>query len=149
MNMLLRLKLPDSLNRLELYTDGNDDYEYVLKDILPESWIDYGQLIKIRKKGRVVKKVKRVVYGNPCLTAIETTNMENFNGICRERIGRLVRKSKCFSKNNIQLENALSLFQFYWNFMNEFKRKTSPGMMEEMTDHIWSWDEFLTFNFAV
>ena len=125
------------------------NYEYVLKEILPESWIDYGQIIKIRKRGRVVKKIKRIVYGNPYMAAIETTNMENFNGICRERIGRLVRKSKCFSKKKMQLDKSLSLFQFYWDFMNQFKRKTSPAIMEELTDHIWSWDEFLTFNSAV
>lgn len=147
--LLLRLKLPDSNNKLELFTDGNSDYEYVLKELLPEWWINYGQLLKIREKGRVVRKEKRIVFGNPELSSIETTNVENFNGICRERIGRVVRKSKCFSKKNSRLERSMSLFQFYWDFMNEFKRNTSPAMMEELSDHIWSWDEFLMFNYAV
>ncbi|MDR0372392.1 MAG: IS1 family transposase, partial [Nitrososphaerota archaeon] len=59
--------------------------------------IDYGQLIKIKKKGRVVGKKKLVVYGEPFLEDIETTEVENFNSILRERLGRLVRESKCFS----------------------------------------------------
>ena len=59
---------------------------------------EYGQLVKIRENGRVVRKEKRIIYGNPDLGDIETTNVENYNGILRERIGRLVRKTKCFSK---------------------------------------------------
>nr|QNO47708.1 hypothetical protein LDJELIEA_00006 [Methanosarcinales archaeon ANME-2c ERB4] len=35
----------------------------------------------------------------------------------RERIGRLVRKTQCFSKRRRMLECSLQLFQFYWNFM--------------------------------
>jgi IS1 family transposase len=29
---------------------------------------------------------------------VETTDVENFNGILRERLGRLVRRTKCFAK---------------------------------------------------
>jgi IS1 family transposase len=48
----------------------------------------------------VVGKKKRVVYGEPSLGDIETMDVENFNGILRERLGRLVRESKCFSNLN-------------------------------------------------
>ncbi len=47
-----RMKLPDPKNKIEIYTDVNDDYSYVLKDYY--SNMNYGQLIKIRKNGRVV-----------------------------------------------------------------------------------------------
>ena len=83
-----------------------------------------------------------MIYGDPKPEDIETTNIENFNGILRERIGRLVRKTKCFSKYKLRLECAIELFQFYWNFINELKRNTSPAMIEELTDHRWSWYEF-------
>jgi len=40
----------------------------------------------------------RVNTGNPCYGEIETTDIENMNSIFRERLGRLVRKTKCYSK---------------------------------------------------
>ena len=37
---------------------------------------------------------------------------------CVERLGRLVRESKCFSKVKRRLVCAVELFRFYWNFVN-------------------------------
>ena len=71
-----------------------------------------------------------MVYGESVLGEIETTDVENFNGILRERVGRLVRKTKCFAKTKRRLVCAVGLFQFYWNFINEFERPVSPARME-------------------
>ncbi len=60
--------------------------------------MDYGQLIKIREGGKVIDKIHKIVYGSPTVEDIETTDIENFNGILRERVSRLVRKTKCHSK---------------------------------------------------
>ncbi|MEM4091148.1 MAG: hypothetical protein QXQ46_10510, partial [Thermoplasmatales archaeon] len=98
----------------------NDDYTYILKDYY--SNINYGQIVKIRENGRLIRKEKRIIYGKPDLEVIETTDIENFNGINRERLGRLVRKTKCYSKLKWRLICAITLFQFYWNFINEFQR---------------------------
>jgi len=57
------LKVPSLQCPLEVFTDGNDDYTYVLPLCFQLGLIDYGQLIKIRKNGRVVDKKKLVVYG--------------------------------------------------------------------------------------
>ena len=62
-----RTELPFPDNKIEIFTDGNDDYTYVLKEYYADTCINYGQLIKIREKGRVVDKEKRVIYGNPDL----------------------------------------------------------------------------------
>jgi hypothetical protein len=140
-----RTTLPFPDYKIKIFSDGNDDYTYVLPDFYADTCMDYGQLIRIREKGRVVDKEKRIIYGNPDLGDIETTDVENFNGILRERIGRLVRKSKCFSKYKRRLECAIHLFQFYWNFMNNFKRGTSPAMLEGLADHVWSWHEFFYY----
>ncbi|MDR0372938.1 MAG: hypothetical protein LBI79_05205, partial [Nitrososphaerota archaeon] len=99
-------------------------------------------MIKIKEKGRVVGKEKLVVYGEPSLGDIETAEVENFNGILRERLGRLVRASKCFSKVKRRLVCSVELFKFYWNFINEFKCGFSPAKLEGLTDHLWSWHEF-------
>ena len=137
-----RVEKPDANNRIEIYTDGNDDYTYILPLYFDISFVDYGQLVKIKKNGKLIKKEKRVIYGNLDLEAIETTDIENSNGIFRERLGRLVRKTKCFSKKKSKLHNAIDLFQFYWNFINNFQRKGSPAMLEGIADHIWTWHEF-------
>lgn len=144
-----RTKTPSTDNKLEIFTDGNDDYKYALADFYPVECIDYGQLVKIREKGKVVDKEKQIIYGNPDPSDIETTDIENFNGIARERIGRVVRKSKCFSKCRKRLECAVELFQLYWDFINEFERDISPAMLEGIMDHVWSWHEFFMYHFAV
>ena len=79
--LFLRTALPGPDNKIEIFTDGNNDYTYVLQDYYIDTCINYGQLIKIREKGRVVDKEKRVIYGSPDLGDIETTDVENFNGI--------------------------------------------------------------------
>ena len=140
-----RTELPFPETKIEIFTDGNDDYTHILQDYYADTCINYGQIIKIREKGRVIDKKKRTIYGDPDHDDIETTDVENFNGILRERIGRMVRKTKCFSKRKQRLEGSIELFQFYWNFINEFKKGISPAMLEGLTDHPWNWHEFFYF----
>ncbi len=89
--------------KIQFFSDGNDDYEYILPKYYAGTCIDYGQVIKIRENGKVVDKRKWIVFGSPEMKDIETTNVENFNSILRERIGRLVRKTKCYSKKKSRL----------------------------------------------
>ena len=144
MNQLYeRITLPYPDEKLVIYSDGNDQYEKALNDLYAPPCVNYGQIVKIRKKGKVVEKLKRAVIGSPDLSDIETTDIENSNGIFRERVGRLVRKTKCFSKLKCRLEEALAVFQFYWNFMNEMDGKSTPGMTEGLIDQKITWDMFL------
>ncbi len=96
----------------------------------------------------MVDKIKTKVYGNPLIEDIETTDIENMNSIFRERTGRLVRKTKCHSKKKSKLENAVELFQFYWNFMDKLPKSGTPAMIESLTDHQWSWDDFFYFKLS-
>ncbi len=41
-----------------IFSDGNDDYEYILPEYYTDTCIDYGQVIKIRENGKVVDKIK-------------------------------------------------------------------------------------------
>lgn len=138
-----RIQPPTHDDRLEIFSDGNDDYTFVLQDFFRKDCIDYGQLIKVRENGRVVDKIRRIVFGNPKTTDIETTDVENFNGIIRERIGRFVRKTKCYGKKFSRVENALSVFQFYWNFMKPIREKLTPAILEHQATKIWTWGNFL------
>ena len=105
-----------------------EDYTSTIQEYYAETCVDYGQLIKIREGGKVVDKIKKVIYGTPCIDEIETTDIENMNGICRERLGRFVRKTKCFSKKKTRLINAFELFHFYWNFMDKLTKTETPAM---------------------
>jgi len=67
------------------------------------------------------------------------------NGIFRERMGRLVRKTKCHSKKKPELVNAVELFQFYWNFMDRLPKRGTPELIEDLTDYLWSWGYFFIF----
>jgi len=137
-----RVELPFPDSKLEIYSDGNNQYEVCLNDLYASPCVNYGQIIKIRKHGKIVDKTKRIVIGSPNLDEIETTDIENSNGIFRERVGRLVRKTKCFSKLKSRLEASLAIFQFYWNFMNEMNGKMTQGMMEGLIDRKISWEIF-------
>lgn len=132
--------------KVEFFSDGNDDYLYVLPRHFEH--VNYSQLVKIREKGRVVGKIKRGMIGEPCLENTETTNIENFNSILRERIGRLVRKTKCYSKILRMLDCALEVFQFYWNMIKPIRGKT-PAMKEGLTEKAWTWNDLLTFHYAL
>ena len=138
-----RIQLPTFSNRLDIFSDGNDDYTFIMPEFFRKDCINYGQLIKIREGGRVVDKIKRVVFGTPELKTIETTDVENFNGIIRERVGRFVRRTKCYAKKISRLSNALSVFQFYWNFMKPIKEKMTPAILEGQATKVWTWGNFL------
>ena len=148
-SVFIRTKLPTTDNKIEIYSDGNDDYTAVLGEYYSENCLIYGQVIKIREGGKVVEKIKKPIYGNPDTKQIETTDVENYNSILRERLGRLVRKTKCISKKKSALNYALGFFQFHWNWMDPLPCKKTPSMIENLSDHIWSWNEFLFYRFAV
>lgn len=140
----MRIELPFPNNKIQIFSDGNDDYVYTLPEYYANTCIDYGQIIKIREGGKVVDKIKRIIFGNPVVGDIETTNIENFNSILRERVGRLVRKTKCYSKKKSRLMNAAEIIQFYWNFMDWLPKSCTLVMIENLTNHQWKWEEFLS-----
>lgn len=135
---------PFQQEKITVLSDGNDDYTYALPSFFPLKNINYGQLIKIRNSsGRLLGKNRKIIYGEIGEDEIDTVNVENFNGILRERVGRLVRKTKCFSKRKRRLICAVTLFQFYWNFMSEFRRESTPAMIEGLSNRVWQWNDFL------
>ena len=101
-----RVQLPFPDMKIQIFSDGNDDYTSTIPEYYEGTCVDYGQVIKIREGGKIVDKIKKVIYGTPNIEEIETTDIENMNSICRERLGRFVRKTKCFSKKKPRLVNA-------------------------------------------
>lgn len=131
---------------IEFYSDtAKGMYTKLLPQFFPRRRIRYGQLMKLYSGTRLSGKLKKSVFGNVPLDQIDTTNIENMHGIIRERIGRLVRKTKTFSKSKARLRNSLELFRFYWNFMKPIKDGLTPASRERLLFRTIKWGEFFRF----
>jgi len=143
--MKARIRTPTPDEHLVVYSDGKDSYQTVFPQYFEKTLMDYGKLIKIREKGRVVDKIREVVFGQPFINCVHTNNVENHNGILRGHVSYLVRRTKCIAKKIRSLENALHFFQFYWNFIHTFANKTTPAIIEGRSNKIWTWGDFLHY----
>ena len=137
------VSLPTYKNKLEIYSDGNDDYTSVLQEYFHKDSLCYGQKVKSKDGVKIIPAIRRKVLGNPPHYDIDTNTNESFNSILRERLSRLVRKTKDHSKKKFALDNALFLFQFHWNFMDEIRKKLTPAMLEKQATKVWTWGNFL------
>jgi len=133
----------------------------------PAATWNYATVHKTRNKGRVVKIDFRVVFGavatvmgalklSKVSNKINTAFVERQNGTDRNRDGRKVRKTYCFSED-WDIHDAVTYFTMYtYNFCwpvrtlrqrdpdNRWLPQT-PAMAAGLTDHVWSLREWLTF----
>ena len=137
------VKQPTYKHKLEIYSDGNDDYKTVLPEYYNKDSLCYGQKVKSKDGKKIIPAIRRKVYGNPEYYDIDTNTNECFNSILREHLSRLVRKTKCHTKETYALNNALFIFQFYWNFIHETKKNVTPAILEKQSTKVWTWGNFL------
>lgn len=138
-------------------SDGNDQYIGAILKNFDRDTINYGQIIKERENGKVVGKIRRVIFGEMDNAEIDTTYIERYNLTMRHGISRLVRKSLCFSKCKEMLDNHTNVYECYNNLIRVNSALTiktkkgekdigrTPCMVEGITDHMWTWEELLTF----
>lgn len=118
------------------------------------------QLIKTRKGRRVVSVRVRHCFG-PEPSSPHTVHVERRNGVLRDRLNCLSRKTHGFAKRSRTWDGAVSLSIFEGNWMLPHSalrvkkdglpggrryEKRSPAMAIGLTDHVWSLAEFLTFS---
>lgn len=116
------------------------------------------QVVKTRKQNRIVKVEVRHCFG-PEPRCPYTVRVERHNGVLRDRLGCLTRKTHAFAKQNETWDAlvGLSLFEHNWLRPHVALRveavdlpkgwmyqKRSPAMAIGLTDHVWGWSEFLT-----
>jgi len=134
---------------------------------IPPPGLPYATVHKTREKGRVTKIDSRVIFGTVATvmaalalstvsTAINTAFVERHNGTDRNRNGRKVRKTYCFSKD-WQVHEAVTYFTMYsYNFCWPVRtlrvqaadgtwQQQTPAMTAGLTDHVWSLGEWLTY----
>lgn len=126
---------------LRIYSDGNNQYTKALKEYFRPDSIIYGQVIKHKLNGRLIWRTKQAVFRNPEYQDIDTNVIENYNGVLRERISRLVRRSKGYSKRRDRFEGQLDIYQAYNNLIKLNNGKT-PLILEGKTSKIWCWEDF-------
>jgi IS1 family transposase len=135
--------------------------------LVPPAKMNYATVHKIREKSRVVAISYRVIFGtdesveaalqkSKASRAINTAFVERHNGTDRNRNGRKVRKTYCFSKD-WEIHEAVTYFtMFSYNFcwpVRTLRKKDAagqwqprtPAMVAGLTDHVWPLHEWLSF----
>ena len=116
------------------------------------------QAVKRRHKGRVIGVEVRVIMGQR-VKCPYPVHQERMNGVLRDRLACLTRKTHAFAKCTETWDAMVILCLFEHNWLRghpalkeevrglangwKYLRK-SPAQACGLTDHIWSWEEFLT-----
>lgn len=135
----------------------------------PPSELRYAQVVKHRRKGRVVsistkvifgkqQEVKRLLEASSVSKSVNISFIERNNLTLRQHSRRLGRKTNGFSKEISKLEAQLYLALGYYHFVKEhlglrqeFKNNSkkwiqrTPAMAAGITDHIWRTRELLIY----
>jgi hypothetical protein len=112
---------------------------------------------KHRKGRRLVRVEVRTTIGEP-VTQPYLVHIERLNGVQRDRLGCLTRTTHAFAMDIALWDALFSLVLFDHNWLRphvalrmplsppvdgrRYERR-SPAMAAGLTDHIWSWNEFL------
>lgn len=111
-----RMNLPTPNEKISIYSDGNVQYTICIPELYCEPCINYGQLVKVKKKNSLVCVIREKVLGNPHVSSISTSVVEGYNNKIRQRLSRFGRKTASFSKKTQGFIAALNIFQFVHNF---------------------------------
>jgi len=127
--------------------------------LVPTAGVGLTQAVKRRCRGRVVGVAVRCVLGSP-IECPYVVHGERLKGVLRDRLNGLTRKTHAFAKRVCLWDAAVVLCVFERNWLRSHRclreraedcssgrryRRRSPAMAIGLTDHIWSWEEFLTY----
>lgn len=116
------------------------------------------QVIKTREGRRIVDVRVRHCFG-PKPSRTHTVRIERRNGVLRDRLNCLTRKTHGFAKREATWDAAVTLSLFEENWMRPHRAlrikqagladgrrylQRSPAMALGLTDRLWTWTEFLT-----
>ena len=121
----------------------------------------YAQVVKVRNTaGQVVEVSRRVVFGGPRRfgkqlrqrqlgTTIQTAFMERWYGTLRGLVAPLRRRTRCLSWSRARHRGTVWLVVSLYNFVMPHKSlrhgrtPRTPAMAIGLTDHIWSYGEYV------
>ena len=117
------------------------------------------QAVKRRHQGRMVRVEVRQVLGE-AVDCPYPVHEERLNGMLRDRLNALTRKTHAFAKTVETWDARVILCWFEHNGLRPHRalreaqeglpegrrdRPRTPAMAIGWTDPIWTWEEFLTF----
>lgn len=121
----------------------------------------YAQVVKVRDKaGHVVEVSRRVVFGGPRRfgkqlrlrqlgETIQTAFMERWYGTLRGLVAPLRRRTRCLSWSHTRHRGKVWLVVSLYNFvmphksLRQGRTLRTPAMAIGLTDHIWSYREYI------
>jgi hypothetical protein len=121
----------------------------------------YAQVVKVRNTaGQVVELSRRVVFGGPrrfgkqlCLRrlgeTIRTAFMERRYGTLRGLVAPLRRRTRCLSWCRARHRGKVWLLVSLYNFvmphksLRQGRTQRTPAMAIGLTDHVWSYREYI------
>jgi hypothetical protein len=121
----------------------------------------YAQVVKVRDKaGHVVEVSRRVVFGGPRRfgkqlrlrqlgETIQTAFMERWYGTLRGLVAPLRRRTRCLSWSRTRHRGKVWLVVSLYNFvmphksLRQGRTLRTPAMAIGLTDHIWSYREYI------
>jgi hypothetical protein len=122
------------------------------------SGVGLTQLVKHREGGRVKQITIRHCFGEKTLDPY-TVRVERLNGCMRDRLGCITRDTHGFAKRVGTWHAFMEMEIFEHNWLRPHPalrqkaadlpkghryRQRTPSMVIGLTDHVWSWTEFLT-----
>jgi IS1 family transposase len=128
------------------------------KTIPPED-LEYAQVIKKRKGGRLQKIVKKVIFGKSIEEKeISTSLLERQNLTFRQDNNRVSRRTIGFSKKVECLISRMMLYCTHFNFCREhsglayedergIKCKNTPAREAKITESKWKLRDLMTFRY--
>jgi hypothetical protein len=132
--------------RFNACTDGNKQNLPALQTVFAQGAVNYGKVKKIRKGEIVIAQIANNVLGNIPKDEISIRHVDGYCKRLRERVSRYSRKSSTFSKKRTAFYYHLCIFQAYNNFIEIYKEKKTPCMIEGITSSKWDWgDIFMRF----
>jgi IS1 family transposase len=140
-------------SRFQLSTDSFKPYFNVVDETFGTD-IDYGQVHKeYSEEGRGEKRyspaqIIRVsinpLIGQPSIKHISTSYIERQNLTMRMQMRRFTRLTNAFSKKLRNLECAVALHFYHYNFMRiHSSLRVTPAMQANITSRLWTWENLL------
>lgn len=132
--------------RFTVCADGNKQNVTALQTVFANGAVNYAKVKKIRKGDIVIGVVKKNVLGHIPISQIGIHHVDGYCKRLRERVSRYSRRAGTYSKNKSPFYYHLFIFQAYNNFIEIYKEKKTPCMIEGVTSKKWDWDDiFMKF----
>jgi IS1 family transposase len=143
-------------NRVQLTSDGMNEYISVVEDAFGSDGVDYAMLVKSythekyafaeRKSSPppMTSARPRRICGEPDPDKISTSHVEARNMSVRNLLKRVARLTVCYSKKPENMDAAVALNMVYYNFVRPHTTiKMTPAMALGIQPSFWSIEEFV------